>query len=245
MSSTIYIFDVDGTITPSRQPMDALFSEFFLDWIVEQNKSVYFASGSDIKKIREQLPEDVEAVTEGIFSCLGNQLWQEQKLIYQTSFLPSKAFFQDLQLYLDHGARYRTRTGRHVESRVGMVNFSVIGRNATPEERKTYKQWDEVHREREDFLEYITSRYPAVEASIGGEISVDIYPRGNDKSQVIKYLSNMEPASSYVFVGDRTDPGGNDYAITQAIEQCEGSRWFKVNSWKDTRDLINSDEAFL
>jgi phosphomannomutase len=244
MPNTIYIFDVDGTVTPSREPMDEMFSELFLDWAIDGEKEVYFASGSDIEKIRQQLSEEVFHTAAGIFCCLGNQLWQKEKLIYQTTFLPSKAFFRDLQLYLDQGARYQTRTGNHVESRVGMVNFSVIGRNATPAQRKAYKQWDETNLEREDFLEYVVSRYPTIEASIGGEISVDIYPRGNDKSQVIKYLSSMEPASSYVFVGDRTDPGGNDYAIVQAVEKLEGSKWFKVNSWEDTRDLINSDEAF-
>jgi len=244
VSSTVYIFDVDGTITPSRQPMDELFSEFFLDWIVSDDKEVYFASGSDIEKIKEQVPEDLLAATAGVFSCLGNQLWQNGKLTYQTAFLPSKAFFRDLDLYLEQGARYKIRTGNHVESRVGMVNFSVIGRNATPKQRKVYKEWDKTSQEREDFLEYITSRYPTIQASIGGEISVDIYPRGNDKSQVIKYLSNLEPRTSYVFVGDRTEPGGNDYAIIRAIEKVQG-KWFKVRSWEDTRDLISADETFL
>ena len=244
MSDTIYIFDVDGTITPSSARMDEVFSEFFLDWIVEGDREVYLASGSDLKKIKKQIPEDVLASMTGIFSCLGNQLWQNDKLIYQTSFIPSKNFFKDLELYLDHGARYKTRTGNHVESRVGMVNFSVIGRNATPKQRKLYKQWDETHREREDFLSYITSRYPAVDASIGGEISVDLYPKGNDKSQVLKYLSNMEAFSSFVFVGDSTQEGGNDYAIVKAIEENQGSMWFKVDGWQETRDLINSNEAF-
>ena len=33
----IYIFDVDGTLTPSRQPMTDEFKKFFKEW-VKKNK---------------------------------------------------------------------------------------------------------------------------------------------------------------------------------------------------------------
>ena len=244
MSDTIYIFDIDGTLTPSRQLIDKTFAEFFLGWTVEGEKKVYFASGSDMKKIKEQLPEDILCASAGVFSCMGNQLWRDGKLEYQTSFIPDKTFFRDLDLYLEQGAKYKIRTGAHVEARAGMLNFSVVGRNATQEQREAYSRWDKLHHEREDFVEYITSRYPSLDASIGGTISVDVYPKGNDKSQVIDYLSSLEPAATYVFVGDKTDLGGNDYAIVEKLQDVEGSAWFKVGDWRDTQELINSNEVF-
>ena len=44
----IYIFDVDGTLTPSRKMMTDDFVEFFKKW--SENNIFYLVSGSDIKK---------------------------------------------------------------------------------------------------------------------------------------------------------------------------------------------------
>ena len=44
-----YIFDVDGTLTPSRQKMDPKFKHFFLKFI-ETNK-VWLVTGSDRKSV--------------------------------------------------------------------------------------------------------------------------------------------------------------------------------------------------
>ena len=126
-----------------------------------------------------------------------------------------------------------------------MINFSVVGRDATQKQRKEYNQWDKYHKEREDIVEYVTQAYPHLEASIGGSISVDIYPIGNDKSQAIKYLYTEEPDTNFIFVGDRTDPGGNDHAIVEELEEHEDSLWFKVEDWEDTQQLIRENEAFV
>ena len=90
----------------------------------------------------------------------------------------------------------------------------------------------------------MTKKYPHLEASIGGSISVDIYPVGNDKSQAIKYLCLEAPDANFIFVGGRTEPGGNDYAIVEELEEHEDSLWFKVVSWEETQELIRENEAF-
>ena len=40
-----YVFDVDGTLTPSRLPIDPNFKIFFFNWI--KDKSVYLITCSD------------------------------------------------------------------------------------------------------------------------------------------------------------------------------------------------------
>ena len=47
--SKIYIFDVDGTLTPSRRPMTEDFEMFFSRWAKEN--TFYLVSGSDLDKI--------------------------------------------------------------------------------------------------------------------------------------------------------------------------------------------------
>jgi len=243
--ATIYLFDVDGTLTPPRQPMDEDFVEEFLEWACEGKKPVCLVTGSDVAKVKEQIPEEILRACKGIFTCMANQYWVRDKLVYQVSFLPSRKLLTDLELYLEQGSKYKDRVGSHVEVRPGMINFSVVGRDATQKQRKEYNQWDKHHKEREDIVEYVTQTYPHLEASIGGSISVDIYPIGNDKSQAVKYLYTEQPDANFIFVGDRTEPGGNDHALVAELEEHEDSLWFKVDDWKDTQQLIRENEAFV
>jgi phosphomannomutase len=91
----IFIFDVDGTLTPSRLPMTKEFQKFFKEWI-KKNK-FYLVTGSDLPKLQEQMCFfDIEA--EGIFTCCGNQFWlpnssvpiQSADLIYDNKFKVSR-----------------------------------------------------------------------------------------------------------------------------------------------------------
>ena len=45
-----------------------------------------------------------------------------------------------------------------------------------------------------------------MEATIGGQISIDIYPKGKNKAQVLEDI--LGPIT---FFGDKCQPGGNDY----------------------------------
>ena len=68
----IFIFDVDGTLTPSRQKMTKEFKKFFENWI--KSSKFYLVTGSDLPKLQEQMDFlDIEA--EGIFTCCGNEFW--------------------------------------------------------------------------------------------------------------------------------------------------------------------------
>jgi phosphomannomutase len=243
--ATIYLFDVDGTLTPPRLPMDEDFVEEFLEWVCGDEKSACLVTGSDMAKVKEQVPEDILRACKGIFTCMANQYWVKNKLTYQVSFLPGRKLLTDLELYLEQESKYQPRTGNHIEIRPGMINFSVVGSDATQKQRKAYNQWDKYRKEREDIVEYVTQAYPHLEASIGGSVSIDIYPIGNDKSQAVKYLYTEQPDANFIFVGDRTEPGGNDHAIVEELEEHEDSLWFKVEDWEDTQQLIRENEAFV
>lgn len=65
----VYLFDVDGTLTPPRQPMDAGFSKYF-DGFTKSNK-VVLVSGSDYNKIQEQIPHEI------LKNCSGAEYFEE------------------------------------------------------------------------------------------------------------------------------------------------------------------------
>lgn len=47
----------------------------------------------------------------------------------------------------------------------------------------------------------------------GGQISFDVFPKGWDKTYCLKYLDDY---TTIHFFGDKTQPGGNDYEISQS-----------------------------
>ena len=67
----IYIFDVDGTLTPSRRKMTEDFEEFFSKWSKEN--TFYLVSGSNLEKIREQVPNYLSTVIKSIIMSLNHQ----------------------------------------------------------------------------------------------------------------------------------------------------------------------------
>ncbi len=243
MPKRVYLFDVDGTLTPPLMQIDDDFASVFIDWTTD--KIVYLVTGSNIEKTRSQLFQPILDQCEGIFTCSGNQFFRGVREIYQNKFDLPEGFIDDLELYLQQGSAWRQKTGQHIEIRPGMVNFSTIGRGSSSNLREAYYRWDQDSGEREDIVAYITHLYPSLEVSIGGHISVDIYPRGNNKAQVVEKLEEIHGRDvEMVFVGDRNVPGGNDWPLAQRLQGREGSEWYQVASPAETRALIEYDELF-
>jgi HAD superfamily hydrolase (TIGR01484 family) len=246
MPETVYLFDVDGTLTPPLTEVDDVFAEVFLSWIRDNGKKVYLVTGSDIKKTKKQLFSSFIDQCEGIFTCSGNVFYSKGHKVYENKLVLPKGFIENLQLYLDMGTQWRKKTGTHIEIRSGMVNFSTVGRDASPDLREAYSKWDAAHGEREDIVDYIKGIYPELEVAIGGQISVDIYPAGKNKAQVVDNIQEMHgPDTSMVFVGDRNVPGGNDWPLAQRLQRMEGCAWYQVLSYEETRALIEYDELFI
>jgi len=226
----IYLFDVDGTLTPARQEMDKHFHTFFTKWM--EGKKVYLVSGSDYPKIQQQIPEDILLSVEGAFGCMGNTLHKQGKMVYEHNFVPSQALMSYLVGRLQR-TEYPNLCGTHIEERPGMINFSVVGRGANQQQRKNYAAWDRQSGERQDIANFINKHFDLLEASVGGEISIDIYPTGWDKSQVLEYIEEGD----YHFFGDRAHEGGNDYALAKVLDK-EKDKVYNVEGYKETWEFL-------
>ena len=245
MPDRIYLFDVDGTLTHPLTEIDEEFADVFLTWVHDEKKKVYLVTGSNIEKTKKQVFSAFLDQCEGVFACSGNQFFRNGRPVYQNELELPDGFIADLQLYLDEGTSWRNKTGNHIEVRPGMVNFSTVGRNASAELREAYYRWDRDTQEREDIVAYITKLYPQFEVSIGGHISVDIYPAGSNKAQVVDTLQEIHGADvEMIFVGDRNLPGGNDWPLAQRLDKMPGCEWYQVLSYEETRALIEFGELF-
>lgn len=219
-----FALDVDGTLTLSRQKIDSEFAEWFLNW-VNKNK-VYLVTGSDYEKTIEQLGEEICNAVTGIFNCSGNAFYIKGELQSFNEFSLNDSQMEILNRYL-HKSPFPLRTGNHFEQRHGMCNFSVIGRNASMEERQKYADYDGQVAERQRIITQFKNCFPELDAVLGGDISIDIFPKGNDKSQVAEKLK------PFVYFGDRVFPGGNDYAIAK-----EAEAHYNVKNWQETQRII-------
>ena len=226
-----FLFDVDGTLTPPRSKMDKEFRIFFGEWVLQQQYAehkVFLVTGSDRKKTLEQTGLALYRLVDGVYQSCGNEFYIRNRLIKHSNWHMSPDLHLDILDILQKSEWYG-RADNNIEERTGMINISTVGRSATKVLRKEYYNWDTNSCEREKIAEELSFKYPDLEFSIGGEISIDIYPKGNDKSQV---LSDMQ--GKCVFFGDRCENGGNDFTIATMSDVS-----YNVNSWEQTYEILN------
>lgn len=228
-----FVFDVDGTITPHRERMTEEFAEFFRKFV--SKNEVFLCTGSDLEKTKQQVPEDILASVKGVFTCMGNCLYIAGKKEYENEFNPPAELLDDLNEILNN-SKYEDKTGSHIEIRTGMVNFTTVGRKANPFERLNYSVWDENAEERAWISHHLGMKYPELDIVIGGQISVDIYPKDKDKSQAIRWIKGKSPENTISFFGDRLEAGGNDYAITKEIHSDDNM--YDVKGWENTMEIL-------
>ena len=233
----IFIFDIDGTLTPSRQRITQDFSIFFSLWSMDN--TFYLVTGSDIDKTKEQVPWYILERAEAIFTCCGNQMWRDNELIYDNKFKVTKKLNKLLGTILSN-SQYPHRYGNHIEDRGSMVNFSIVGRDCTQEQRDEYFKYDNEKGERKIIANAIKEKFPDLDAVLGGQISIDIYPKGMDKSQVFKHIEEKENSDEYYFIGDRTKEGGNDYPLAKLMKETNNCYTFQTTGWEQTQQILES-----
>ena len=233
----IYIFDMDGTLTPSRQAMDKDFCLRFLPWL--KTRLAYLAAGSNYEKITEQLPPDIVSSFSGIYSSMGNVFHQKGKEIYRKEIFLDKEMLKSLERFRKNTSYEGKLYSNYMELRPGMLNYSVLGRYCPFNEREKYHNWDKFNKERAKIAQEMNEKFPQYEFSLGGKISIDIVTKGCGKEQVAYEIRRAYPNDKIIFIGDRTMPGGNDYNIAQTLKNMENTEVIEVNSPEDVLAYLN------
>jgi len=227
-----FIFDVDGTLTPSRGRIDEKFERFFFDFCT--NNHVYLVTGSDKPKTVEQVGIKIYNQCKRVYQCNGNDVYEGSTNVRTTDWqLPDLA--RTFLISCEYESPFSIRTGNHIEERSGMVNFSVVGRNASLYERKQYADFDEENKERIKIAEAFNMMFPDLQATVGGETGIDIAPRGADKSQILR---DFKEEDTIHFFGDAMFEGGNDYSLKKALWERGNSSTHQVSDWENTWELL-------
>lgn len=216
--NVICLFDVDGTLSASRQK--ATPDMLTLLKALKEKCVIGYVGGSDLVKQQEQLGEDAAShLFDFGFSengatafRLGKQIGKESLVgwmgedRYQEFINWTLHYLADLDIPIKRGC--------FIELRNAMVNISPIGRNCNQSEREAFYLLDQQQGIRSTMVEAMKKRFHGwnLQFSIGGQISIDVFPHGWDKTFCLRHLEG-EGFETIHFFGDKTMPGGNDYEI--------------------------------
>nr|MCS5624145.1 HAD-IIB family hydrolase [Candidatus Neomarinimicrobiota bacterium] len=194
------LFDMDGTITDVGAPI----TQEVLDSLhnIRTGVELYLVSGSGFEKIERQIPAEILLKTfNRVYACNGTRVYNcsldmddesgslEPELIHRVDLLDhySNADINHIiNVLLKLAAKTHTKikTGTFVDWRESQINFSVIGRDCSQEQREDYVIWDEKSSERRKIIKQLRKEFSGwgLEFRLGGQISIDITRAGWDKS---------------------------------------------------------------
>ena len=221
-----FIFDVDGTLTDSRQQIDLSFEAFMIKFCCKYD--VYLVTGSDRAKTIEQVGLDIYNRSQRVYNCSGSDVYEKDHNVYKSDWKPYGKLINFLSDELDYST-FPHKTGNHIEHRPGGINFSILGRGENSMKyRKEYVKWDINTTERILMADRIKSEFPDLNIQIGGQTGLDI--SDSDKSQILRDF-NLE--DEIHFFGDMMKEGQNDYPLAVAVDKAGGTN-YTVNSWQET-----------
>ena len=260
----IVIADMDGTITKARSLIDNENNQSIINFLLDSPSNVFaIVSGSNWRLIKEQCNDLFLKVKKlklfsqvRILPCNGTQkvLYdrEENKFTLKSSISMKDEIgfdsFNELiftllthQSELIRGSSQDYFSGTFLEYRGSCLNWAIPGRNATKKERKIFSERDVKFKIRQRLIAKVSehlnaSIFSKLEFKIGGEISIDILPRGWNKTYCMNYLPSEW--SKIYFLGDRCLPGQNDYEIYNLIKGKKEGKSFIVEDYTEFKDVM-------
>ncbi|XP_055526855.1 phosphomannomutase [Wyeomyia smithii] len=216
----LLLFDVDGTLTKPRAVIENDVKEFLYKEI-QPRATIGLVGGSDLEKMFEQL-SGREILDKFDYVFPENGLVQYEKGAEVGKVSISQYLGEDvIKRFINFVLKYLSeldipvKRGTFIEFRNGMLNVSPIGRNCSTEERKQFYEYDNKNHIRKQLIDVLKKEFQGVDLtySIGGQISIDVFPNGWDKTYCLRHATKGTNFKEIHFFGDKTDPGGNDHEI--------------------------------
>ena len=243
-SKQLIIFDLDGTLAPSKSPLEPDMADLLVKLL--ERKKVAIISGGGYPQFETQLLHSLPHGSDNYSNLLlmptsGTRLyawkgaWAEQYAEHLSqrekekimtslnSALKANGYVQPEKMY-----------GDAIEDRGSQITFSACGQNA-PLELKA--GWDPDRSKRQSIVLTLQPKIPEFDVRIGGTTSIDITKKGVNKAYGIRRLEEYlkMPLEDMVFVGDALFHGGNDYPAKATGIDC-----IQVSGPEETKKLVAS-----
>ncbi|VEV55136.1 phosphomannomutase, putative [Plasmodium vinckei vinckei] len=214
--SKIFLFDVDGTLTKSRKTIEKDMVDTLLELKSKGECLLALVGGSDYKKIIEQIqyPEIFDYIfsENGVIAHKNNEQYFSENIVNFLGESKLKNLINYCLLYIANLDIPKKR-GTFIELRNGIINISPIGRNCSYIDREEFCAYNSKHDILKTFRSNLINEFGKYNLafSIGGQISIDCFPTGWDKTFCLRHIEGI--SNEIYFFGDKTDIGGNDYEI--------------------------------
>ena len=222
----IIFADVDDTVCPSTQPLQAPIGGG-TQRLIDSGRMLAFISGSTVAQLWEQLGKALS----GDFQLLGASGTHyvrvkagQREEVYQFA-MPEAERARILGairgLAGRHAVSSMTTADDQVQDRQSQITFSAIGRHA-PDALK--RSFDPTGNLRAAWvLELAKELGEGYSIRVGGTTPIDVTRSGLDKGWGIKEFLKFHrlDAADAVFFGDKLKEGGNDYPARAVVECVE------------------------
>ena len=212
-------FDLDGTLAPSKQPIDADRAAIMARLLAVAMVAVI--SGGDWPQFETQvvarMTSEADLSRLFIMPTTGTKLYRYEAGSWQRIYADlfsheeSKRIHEALPKAIKQAGVAPEKTwGEQIEDRGSQITFSGLGQQA-PLDAKEH--WDPDFAKRKIIQADLRKRLPGLSINMGGATSIDITREGVDKAYGLKKLreaSGIE-LDTMLFIGDAIFPGGNDY----------------------------------
>ena len=250
----IVLFDMDGTLTEPRQKIEwstvrairelskiaeiGIVTGSDYDYLVEQCRELWYGIGSTPASRITLMPCNGTKVYK---YSLDKRKWELKHSRDMRQEIEQKNYNSLLSSLMSYQIVLSCRedvpfSGTFLHFRESMLNWCPIGRKATQTEREAWKKVDAEKRLREHYLKLLRKEIAtmgiSVTAALGGSTSIDIYPKGWDKTYALQHFKDY----TCWFVGDKCQPNGNDHLIFEAVSAH--GRGYVTKSPKNTEEII-------
>ncbi len=248
---TLIVFDLDGTIAPTKAPMDKEMSRLITRLLMKKKVAVIGGGKYGIFKYqfirRLSCPKDLLKHL-FLFPTTSTSFYRYRggwKKVYALEL--SKAEKEQIRQAFRRVLKeinYRPPTevyGKVLEDRGTQITFSAIGQDVVKilgriKGVRLKTEWKAKYTPLKMKIARQVIKYlPQFAVHAAGYTSIDVTKKGIDKAYGLKQIEKhlYIKIKDMLFIGDAIFPGGNDYAVVKT-----GVDYIKVRGPKDAKKII-------
>jgi phosphomannomutase len=242
MMKKLVVFDLDGTLAPSKSSIDPEMAGL-LDRLLGSIRVAVISGGNwpqFQKQVLAHLDDDQRLNSLSMLPTCGTQFYKYEKgweKLYAEDFTGEQRekIISSLKKAIDQsGLKAEKVWGDVIEDRGSQITFSALGQEAPLEEKV---KWDPDFTKRKKMKVILDPLIPGFSVRLGGATSIDVTKPGIDKAYGIRKLRDILGIAieEMIFVGDALFPGGNDYPAEEA-----GVASIRVRDPHETKRVIET-----
>lgn len=237
------VFDLDNTLAESFTPPEPAMIERLTRLVPLLPVSIMSAASFEriSRDVLAHLPENVDLTRLRLFTANAAQCYEREGEAWSQRYAFGFTAEERDRIYeairqaltetgIAEGTSFR---GERFIDYAGYVAFTAVGTDATREEKRA---WDPDGAKRRLLREAVMRKIPEFDVFMGGATSIDVTPRGINKSYGVTWLARrlaVDPAE-LLYVGDALYEGGNDVVVIPT-----GIRTRSVNNPAETLAVID------